>query len=218
MAGVSVTIGGRTFASKKAAKSFIRTNVIDAFDGAPQVPFGAIHDFVEDLFNLHPAAADKIGTSGIDYFRVDPASDWKKGVPVKALLRTLVVVPTVGNPIDWSWDGIVTNPSPLAQKRTALRNAVYDRIQAIKVAAFSAGPVTCARTGLPISAPDEAQVRYHLPTFATLTDGFAVTVGGWPAITTTSTGAGAELISSTIAAGWIKYFDANAVPSVELKY
>jgi hypothetical protein len=218
MTGVPVTIGGRTFASKQAARNFIRTNVIDAFDGAPRISAGPMHDFVEDLFSLHPDVADKIGTSGIDHFRVDPASDWKKGVPVRPSLRTLVVVPTVGNPIDWSWDGIITNPSPVTQKRTALRNAVYDRIQAIKAATFSAGPVACARTGLPISVPDEAQVRYRLPTFATLTDGFAATVGGWSAIATTSTGAGAELTSPTMAAGWIRYFDANVVPSVELKY
>lgn len=218
MVAVSITIGGRTFLTKGAAKDYIRTNVIAAFDGAPQIPFGPIHDFVEDLFNLHPDAVDKIGSSGIDHFRVDPASDWKTGFPVRASNRTLVVVPKTGPPIDWSWDGIIKNPSPVMQKRDALRNAVYGRIQAIKVAAFSAGPVTCARTGLPISGPDDAQVRYHLPTFAALTDGFAATVGGWPAIATTSTGAGAELTSPTVAADWVKYFDANVVPSVELKY
>jgi hypothetical protein len=122
-----------------------------------------------------------------------------------------------GTAIDWSWDGVVTNPSAVTQKRTALRNAAYERIQAIKVAAFSAGPVICARTGLPISGPDDAQVRYHRPTFAALTDGFAATVGGWPAITTTSRGAGAEVTSLSIRADWIKYYDANAVPSLELK-
>jgi hypothetical protein len=216
MAGVPVAIGGTTFATKAAAKDFIRMNVIDAFDGVPRIPFGPIHDFVEDLLNLHEAAVDKIGC-GIDYFRVDPASVWKTGAPVRASNRTLVVVRKDGTLIDWSWDGIVTNPSAVTQKRTALRNAAYGRIQAIKRAAFSAGPVICTRTGLPILAPNDAQVRYHRPTFAALTDGFAATVGGWPAITTTSSGAGAELTSPSITANWIKYYDANAFPSVELK-
>ena len=216
MAGVSVAIGGTTFATKGAAKDFIRTNVINAFDGVPRIPLGPIHDFVEDLLNLHADAVDKIG-SGVDYFRVDPASVWKTGVPVKASNRTLVVVRNDGTAIDWSWDGIVTNPSAVTQKRTALRNAAYGRIQAIKLAAFSAGPVICARTGLPILGPNDAQVRYHRPTFAALTDGFAATVGGWPAITTTSSGAGAEVTSPSITAAWIKYYDANAVPSLELK-
>lgn len=216
MAGVPVVIGGRTFDTKDAARDFIRTNVIDAFDGAPRIPLGPIHDFVEDLLNLHADAVEKIG-SGVDYFRVDPASDWKKGVPVKASNRTLVVVQKDGTPIDWSWDGIIKDPSAIMQKRTALRNAAYGRIQAIKRAAFAAGPVLCARTGLLISGPDGAQVRYHRPTFAALTDGFAATVGGWSAITTTSSGAGAEVTSPSITADWIKYFDTHVVPSLERK-
>ena len=216
MAGVSVAIGATTFPTKKAAREFIRTNVIKVFDGVARIPPGPIHDFVEDLLNLHPDAVDKIG-SGIDYFRVDPASDWKTGVPVKASNRTLVIVRTDGTPIDWSWDSVVTDPSEVTQKRTALRNAAYPRIQAIKAAAFSAEPVTCAKTGLPIAGPNDAQVRYHRPTFAALTDGFAATVGGWPAIATMSSGAGAEVTSPIIAADWIKYYDANAVPSLELK-
>ena len=213
---ISVAIGETTFASQGAAKAFIRTNVIDAFDGVPRIPLGPIHDFVEDLLNRHADAVDKIG-SGIDYFRVDPASIWKTGVPVRASNRTLVVVRKDGTAIDWSWDGIVMKPSAVTQKRTALRNAAYGRIQAIKVAAFSAGPVICARTGLPISGPNDAQVRYRRPTFAALTDGFAATVGGWASITTTSSGVGAEVTSPGIAADWIRYYDANAVPSLELK-
>ena len=216
MAAIPVSIGGRTFATKDAAKAFIRSDVIDAFNGAPRIPPGPIHDFVEDLLDLHEDAVEKIG-SGIDYFRVDPASDWKAGFPVKKSLRTLVVVHTDGTAIDWSWGGIIDQPSPVAKKRMALRNAAYDRIQAIKRAAFSAGPVTCARTGSPIAHPDDAQVRYRRPTFAQLADGFAATVGGWSAIATTSTGVGAEMTDPVIEAAWLTYYDANVIPSIETK-
>lgn len=218
MAGIPVTIGATSFASKGAARDFIRSSVIAAFDGAARIPVGPIHDFVDDLFNLHPDMADKIGSSAVDYFRVDPAANWKSDFPVKASNRTLVVVRTDGNSIDWSWDGIVTSPSLVTQKRTALRNAVYDQIQAIKTRAFATGPAICARTGVAISDPDLAQVRYLSPTFAALTDGFAASVGGWPAIITTSTGAGAELASPAVGAAWIAYFNANVVASIQLKY
>lgn len=73
-------------------------------------------------------------------------------------------------------------------------------------------------SGLPILGQNDAQVRYHRPTFAALTDGFAATVGDWPAITTRSSGAGAELTSPNIAADWIKHYDVNAVTSLELKH
>jgi hypothetical protein len=200
---IPVVIGATSFRTKLAAKSFIQTDVIKAFDGSPRIPAGAIHDFVDDLLNLHDDAVEKIGT-GVDYFRVDPASAWKKGVPVKATNRTLVVIRSDGTEIDWSWDVIVTSPSIVAQKRTALRNAVYDRIQSIKVAALSAGPIICARSGLPILNPDDAQVRHHRPSFAELTDGFAATVGGWSA-------------SPSIAAAWVAHYDAHVIPTVELK-
>jgi hypothetical protein len=72
-------------------------------------------------------------------------------------------------------------------------------------------------SGLPILGQNDAQVAHHRLTFASLTDGFATMVGGWPAITTRSGGAGAELTSPSIAADWIKYYDVNAVSSLELK-
>jgi hypothetical protein len=218
MAGIPVVIGSSTFQSKAAARDYVRANVIDAFDGAPRIPIGPIHDFVDDLLNLHPDATDKIGSSGVNYFRVDPASVWKVGVPLRASNRTLVVVRNDGSSEDWSWDGIITNPSPIAKKRTAMRNAAYDRIQASKRAAFAFGPIRCARTGATIANPDDAQVKYRSPSFAALTDGFASTVGGWIAITTTSSGAGAELAAPTMTASWIRYYDANAIPSIERKY
>lgn len=213
---IPVTIGAMTFKTKEAARAYIRTNVIAAFDGDPRIPAGPMHDFVDDLLNLHPDAVEKIG-SGVDRFRVDPASNWKTGVPVRPTNRTLVVVQTDGNSIDWSWDGIIKDPSELTQKRTALRNATYSRIQALKRAAFASGAITCARTGLPIARPEDAQVRYHRPTFAALADGFAATVGGWAAIATSSTGAGAEIADPLIEADWFTYYDANVVPSIELK-
>lgn len=212
---VPVTIGAMTFATKDASRAFIRTNIIAAFDGAPRIS-GPMHDFVDDLLNLHPDAVEKIGP-GVDYFRVDPASNWKSGVPVRPSNRTLVVVQTDGNSIDWSWDVIIKDPSALTLKRSALRNAAYPRIQGIKLAAFTAGPVTCARTGAAIAGPNDAQVRYHRPTFAALTDGFAATVGGWGVITTSSSGAGAEISDPLIEAAWLSYYDANVVPSIEMK-
>lgn len=212
-----VTIGGITFATKDAARDFIRTNVIAAFDGAPRIPAGRMHSFVDDLLNLHPDAVEKIG-SGVDHFRVDPASNWRTGVPVRPTNRTLVVVRTNGQAIDWSWDVIIKDPSALTQKRTALRNAAYSRIQALKRTAFALGAVTCARTGLPIASLEDAQIRYHRPTFAQLTDGFAATVGGWPAIITSSRGAGAEIADPLIEAAWLKYYDTNVVPSIETKH
>lgn len=213
---IPVVVGAITFPTKDAARTFIRTNVIAAFDGAPRIPAGPMHDFVDDLLNLHPDAVDKIG-GGVDHFRVEPASNWTIGVPVRPTNRTLVVVRTIGKPIDWSWDVIIRDPSAVAQKRTALRNAAYPRIQSVKRAAFALGGVTCARTGLPIASPDDAQVRYHRPTFAQLADGFASTVGGWPAITTRSGGAGVEIADPVIEAAWIKYYDSRVVPSIEAK-
>lgn len=214
---IPVVIGATEFDSKEEAKRYIRVKVIDAFDGAPRIPAGPIHDFVEDLLNLHESATEKIGP-GIDHFRVDPASDWKSGFPVKSTNRTLVVVRTNGDPIDWSWDSIVTNPSLITRKRIALRNATYDSIREIKQKALAAGPATCARTGATIAKIDDAQVRHHSPSFAQLADDFAATVGGWASIDTKSSGVGPEISDPSIEAAWVAYFDAHVSPSIELKY
>jgi hypothetical protein len=212
-----VIVGSTVFASVGEAEKFIRTNVIAAHDGAPAIPVGPIHDFVEDLLNLHEDAIAKIGP-GIDHFRVDPASAWKTAVPVKPSNRTLVVVRVDGTEEDWSWTGIVTKPTATTQVRSALRNAVYDIIQKMKSDAFTSGPVICARTGKAIGSPNEMQIRHHSLSFAKLTDDFAASIGGWGVIGTMSTGAGAEVSDPAIKTAWVAYFIANAVPSFELKY
>jgi hypothetical protein len=212
-----VTVGSTVFDSVGEAESFIRTDVIAAHDGVPRIPAGPIHDFVEDLLNLHEDAIAKIG-AGIDHFRVDPASLWKTGVPVKPSNRTLVVVRTDGTEEDWSWTGIVTKPTAITQVRSALRNAVYDAIQKMKRDAFTAGPLFCARTGATIGTPNDVQIRHHSPSFAKLTDDYAASIGGWGVIGTMSTGAGAEVSDPAVKAAWVSYFVANAVPSFESKY
>jgi hypothetical protein len=211
-----VTVGSVVFDSVGRAKAFIQTDVVAAYDGATRIPSGPIHEFLEELLHLHEEATAKIGV-GIDYFRVDPASSWKVGVPVRASNRALVVVRTDGTAEDWSWTGIVTNPSAITQVRSALRNAAYDSIQTMKRDAFAAGPVMCARTGVPIGMPSDLQIRHYSPSFAKLTDDYAASVGGWGAIGTMSTGAGAEIANPAIEAAWISYFVANAVPSFESK-
>lgn len=212
-----VTVGSRTFDSVGEAEEFLQTDVIAAHDGAPRIPIGPIHDFLEDLLNLHEDALAKIG-AGIDHFRVDPASAWKTGVPVKASNRTLVVIRTNGTEEDWSWTGIVSNPKPITQVRSALRNEVYGSIQKMKKDAFAAGPLICARTGATIGNTNELQIRHDSPSFAKLTDDFAASIGGWSVIGTMSTGAGAEISDPAVRSAWVSYFEANAVPSFELKY
>ena len=213
----SVTVGTTVFASVGEAEVFIRTNVIAAHDGAPRIPIGPIHDFVEDLLNLHEDAVAKIGV-GVDYFRVDPAHIWKVGFPVNRSYRTLVIVRTDGNEEDWSWTGIISKPTAITQVRTAMRNAAYDAIQKMKRDAVAAGPVSCARTGVAVTSPNDLQVRHRSISFANLTADFASSVGGWTSIATTSTGAGAEMSDPAIKSAWTAYFVANAVPSFELKY
>lgn len=212
-----VTIGSVTFDSVGEAEDYIRTNVIAAHDGAPRIPAGPMHDFVDDLLNLHEDAIAKIGV-GVDYFRVDPASDWKVGIPVTSANRTLVVVRLDGQDEDWSWTSVVSKPSAITQVRSALRNAVYDAIQQQKRDAVAAGPVVCPRTGAVIPSASDMQIRHYLPTFARLTEDFSSSIGGWSAISTMSTGAGAEVSDSTVRAAWISYYVANSAPSFELKY
>ncbi|MGV8896243.1 MAG: DUF3223 domain-containing protein [Rhodoglobus sp.] len=212
-----VTVGSTVFASVGEAEVFIQTDVIAAHDGAPRIPTGRIHDFVEDLLNLHEDAIAKIG-AGVDHFRVDPAHIWKVGFSVNKNYRTLVVVRTDGTEEDWSWTGIISKPTAITQVRTAMRNAAYDAIQKMKRDAVAAGPVSCARTGVAVTSPNDLQIRHHSPSFANLTADFAVSIGGWASIATMSTGAGAEMSDPVIKSAWIAYFVAKAVPSFELKY
>lgn len=214
---VPIRVGSYSFKSITEAKAFIRTNVIAAHDGLPQVPAGPIHDFLEDLLDLHEDASGKIGV-GVDHFRVDPASNWKVGVPMRPSNRTLVVVRRDGTAEDWGWTGIIEDPSPATRVKIALRNAVYETNQVMKRTAFAAGPVTCPRTGVSMASPDEAQLRHYSPTFAQLADSFGLTVGGLAGITTMSSGAGAEIADPAIEAAWIAYYAANASPVLESKY
>lgn len=216
MVGIPISFGDFSFLTRGAAEEFVRSSIVAPHVGLAQIPTGRIHDALVDLIQRHPQALSKIG-AGIAYFRVDPASAWKPAVPMKRTNQTLVVVRTDGTAEDWSWTASVRQPSDVAQTRAALRNALYNRIQAFKSAALLAGPVACPRTGATISSAADAQVVHRSPSWAELTDRFAAAMGGWSSLVTVSAGTGAELSDPGVRAAWDAYYDTNARPEIESK-
>ncbi len=90
--GISLTIGGHTFPTKKAAKEF-NTALRDA--QLPGVPVAEPdHSFLCDLLARHPDAAEKIG-SGVRHFTVESA---------KGGTQCFYVTRVDGSKIDFSSD------------------------------------------------------------------------------------------------------------------
>jgi hypothetical protein len=217
MTAIPVSFGDFAFLTRDAAEGFIRVNIINPHIGLTRVPAGRIHDALVDLIQQHPQAGSKIG-SGIDHFRVDPASTWKPAVPMKSTNQTLVVVRLDTTEEDWSWTAAVRQPSEIAQKRSAMRNVLYPRIQALKSAALLVGPVKCPRTGVLITSVSDAQIVHRSPSWAQITDDFATTIGGWTSLVTVSAGAGAEISDPAVRAAWEAYYDSHARPEIESKF
>lgn len=139
----SVTIGSRTFPSKKALQeecSKILNSGIDA----------AAEQFLRDLIERHPERDLKVGC-GIQKFFIGPNEFGGQG---------FWILRSDGSRTDFSYKACITPPSREQQAKAAFRYAVRGQVIAFRDLAFGRNSrVPCALTGVPVSK-DEAHVDH----------------------------------------------------------
>jgi hypothetical protein len=165
-----VLIGDRHFPTRTAAGDACRQVLYRHQPGQPIDAADA--GFLTDLLRLHPEAAIKIG-AGVSRFEVR-ANPLYGGVG-------FWVVRVDGTATDFSFNQCL-RPSDHRQRALhAMRVSIADQIIAWRDRHFAAGPVNCALTGVPVTAP-ACHVDHAEPTFLELAERFAATEGGWASV------------------------------------
>jgi len=121
-----------------------------------------------------------------------------------------------GSEEDWSYTSAIDQEGRQSDVKEALRAVADEQRVRFREQAFASGPVFCARTGEPISALEDAEVRYEQPSWGQLTVGFVATQGGWDAIELTA-GDGQVQIAGDLAddrqrQAWTAYWEQHACP------
>ena len=213
-----IALPSKTFPTQKAALDYFK-RVLYAYE-LGEVVADPTHDaLLRELSDRHPDATEKIG-SGIAQFFINETSagDYKF---VSADARGIWIRRTDGSVVDWSYQTAIKKPGRTANVKDALRLAVNDRRVEKRDAAFAAGPVHCALTGVIIPAVSDADLIYRDPTWSELVDGFIASVGGWGNVETNSgfgeSAIGGRLTDSSLVDRWLSYWDAHARPVLVMK-
>jgi len=206
-----------TFRSRKAAKEYIRDNILRAYDLRTRIPAGAHDQLLREVLRLHSDAEEKIGP-GIDHFYVQET--WR--LPGKEAVgrdqRAIIVVRTDGSERDWSYWHVIDQPGEAANVKSALAFALDHGRLRRRDADFAAGmpPVFCALTGELIKQKHQADTRHLSPTWGELTQAFADAHGGWGAIETHSGNGyifvGRDVEDEALRDAWLEFYAANANP------
>ncbi|PPG81740.1 hypothetical protein C5C52_07935 [Rathayibacter sp. AY1E5] len=205
-----------SFKSRKAAKDYIRENILDGYPLREPIPAGTNHQLLSEILELHENAIDKIGT-GIDHFYVEETWRLPGMQAVARDLRGIVVVRTDGTSIDWSYYHVIDHPTKAAQVKTALAFPLVDPRLRRRDAAFATGEVVvCALTGDIIVQKHQADTRHLDPTWEELTSGFVAQHGGWDAIETHSGHGGIfvgrDVEDDALREEWLAYYEEHANP------
>lgn len=207
-----VSLPTRSFTTQSAALEYFK-KILYAYD-VGEVVTDPMHDkMLRELSERHPDSIEKTG-AGIAEFFINRTETGDFGF-VSADARGIWIRRTDGTVVDWSYQTAIKRPGPRVNFKDALRLAVNDERVFIRDAAFAAGPVQCALTGVPIPTKSEADVVYRDPTWSEIVEGFVATLGGWGKVETNS-GFGEIAVGGRVAdpvlARWLEYWKANAHP------
>lgn len=206
------------FPTQKAALEYFK-GILHSYDVGEVVSDPAHDKMLRELSDRHPDAVEKIGVGILEFFvNRTEAGDYgyvsadARGLWIRRIDQTIV---------DWSYQTAITKPGRRVNFKEALRVAVNDKRVAKRDAAFAAGPVRCALTGVLISTKADADVIYRDPTWNEIVEGFVATLGGWGNVDTNSgfgeIAVGGRVTDPAVLTSWIAYWDANANPVLVMK-
>ncbi|WP_396659184.1 DCL family protein [Microbacterium oxydans] len=212
---IPFVIPSRTFASRTAAKNYIRDEILHAYDVGERISAGTHHQILSEMLELHSEATEKIGP-GIDHFYIE--ATWR--LPGKEAVgrnqRAIIVVRTDGEQRDWSYHHVIDSPTKAANVKSALAFALDNGRLARRDIDFAAGEVRCAVSGEVIPQKHQADTRHLNPTWHELTSGFVGQHGGWDAIETHSGNGGVfvgrDIEDVVLRGAWLEYYRVNANP------
>jgi hypothetical protein len=214
-----ITLPSMTFPTQKAAKAYFR-GILYRYEVG-----GVVSDLVHDtmlrelLSERHPDAVEKVGV-GIKEFFINKtaAGDYHH---VSADARGIWIRRIDDTSVDFSYQTAITKPGLQSNFKDALRLVVDDKRISRRDAAFAAGPVRCALTGVLISAKAEADVIYRSPTWNELVEGFVATRGGWGNVDTNSgfggIAIGGQVTDPAVRTSWSDYWEDQANPILVIK-
>jgi hypothetical protein len=133
---VPIQIGPYYFKTKKAAKDHIQ-EILSKYHEGERIT-GLDESFLRDLLDLHPRAADKIGT-GVSYFVIEKEDVWQG--------RHFSIVHTDRSRDDFSYIKCIDGPNLRNEILGAMRSAVVGQILGFRDRQIAAGAVACPFTG-----------------------------------------------------------------------
>lgn len=214
----AVELPSRSFPTQRAALEYFR-GILYAYS-VGEVVSDLMHDtLLRELSDRHPDAVEKIGV-GISEFFINRTEAGDFG-HVSADARGIWIRRTDATVVDWSYQTAIKRPGQRVNFKDALRLAINDERVFMRDAAFAAGPVRCALTGVPIPTKGDADVIYRDPTWSEIVEGFVVTLGGWGKVETNSgfgeIAVGGRVTDPVVLNSWVDYWNANAHPILVIK-
>ena len=213
-----VDLPSRSFPTQKAALEYFR-GILYAYN-VGEVISDPLHDtMLRELSDRHPDAVEKIG-AGISEFFVNKTEAGDYGY-VSADARGIWIRRIDATEVDWSYQTAIKKPSLHTNFKDALRLAVNDERVSRRDAAFAAGPVHCALTGVLIPTKSEADFIYRDPTWGEIVEGFVESLGGWSEVDTNSgfgeIAVGGRVTDPAVHARWLDYWNVIARPILVMK-
>jgi hypothetical protein len=213
-----VSLASRYFPTQSAALEYFKRILYTYSVG--EVVSDPMHDtMLRELSDRHPDAAEKVGV-GISEFFINKTESGDIGY-VSADSRGIWIRRIDGTTVDWSYQTAIKRPGPRVNFKDALRLAINDKRVLMRDAAFAAGPVKCALTGVPIPTKGDADVVYRDPTWSEIVDGFVASLGGWGKVGTNSgfggIAVGGRVTDPAVLTRWLDYWNANAHPILVMK-
>lgn len=211
-----VRLASIEFPTRTFAKRWVRDNIKDRYPLEAVVTDPLHVAVLFDLLERDDDASEKVGVGVKEFFIRLTALGKGRVQHVRRDARGIWIRRVDGSEDDWSYTSAIDQEGRESDVKEALRAVVDAERVRFREQAFSAGTVTCARTGTPIVALEDAEVRYVSPTWSQLTSGFVATQGGWDAIALTS-GEGQVQIAGDLADdaqrdAWRRYWRQRARP------
>jgi hypothetical protein len=201
---ISISIAGRQFATKKAAKAHI-SELRDKYQDGVTI-LDPDSSFLAELLSLHPESDHKIGI-GVSHFTVSTDT-------VFGRTRHFVVHRRDGSSTDFSFHACVDGRRERRDRLEALRRAIEPSILRFRDEQFASGPIICPFLSVGLS-PSTSHVDHVSP------DTFLVLAERWLSISCfvisdihitppQDNQLVAMMTDETQLADWVAYHDANA--------
>ncbi|MDC0711476.1 DCL family protein [Stigmatella sp. ncwal1] len=205
-----------SFKSRKAAKDYIRDNILHAYPLRERIDQKKHHQLLSEVLELHSHADEKIGP-GIDHFYVEETWRLDGKEMVGRDKRAIMVVRKDQTNRDWSYTHVIDNPTPMANVKSALASALEpERVRRRDEDFASGAPIFCAVSSKLIPTKQQADTRHLDPTWHVLTERFVKQHGGWEAIETHSGKdkiyVGRDVEDTALRDEWLRYYAKEARP------